>query len=216
MIRRDIVRWLLFLAAVSLLPGFIGSAAADDTDLDVFLDRIQQVSDTVHSFSCSFSQEKRLALFSAPVSFQGKLYIDRPDKLRWEFIAPVPSALLFDGNEGRRCDDQMASSRFNLATDPVMSIVAKQLWLWLGGDYQGIDKLYSLEKEGASTLVVTPTDNDTGQYISSVRISFDEMSLQPRKVEISEAGGDLTIIAFHDPVINTELAVTLFKDCRNE
>ena len=201
----------LFFMITCIVP-----AHADEKALETFLGRIQEASDKVHSFSCDFTQEKRLALFSAPVLFQGKLYIDHPDKLRWEFISPVHSALLFNGDQGARCDAQMVLERFELSSDPMMKIVAMQLWLWLGGDYQQLDKLYTLDKQDISTLVVTPANKETSEYISSVRIIFDENNLQPLKVEIVEPGGDLTMIAFNNATINRELPIRLFTDCRNE
>jgi hypothetical protein len=46
-----------------------------------------------------------------------------------------------------------------------------------------------------------------------VKIVFDEQLLQPKIVEITEPGGDLTRILFDSPVINGDLPVHLFTDC---
>ena len=157
-----------------------------------------------------------MALFREPVIFNGKLYVQRPDRLRWEFISPIPSVLLLNGAQGARCDERMVAERFNLKTDPVMRVVAQQLWLWLGGDYSSLAEQYLVEEQGATTLVVSPSDPDSAKYISSVTMIFNETSLQPEKVVINEPGGNVTSIIFKNPEINIDLAAGLFSECRNE
>ena len=202
---------LSFLLFSVSIPVCAWSSQQDD--LQSFLEKIQKKADLTRSFSADFSQEKILTLFARPVHFKGKLYIVRPDRLRWEFISPVPSALIFRGEEGLKCDDGAAPRHFSLSEDPVMKVVAEQLWLWLGGDYMKMAEMFTLKKTGNSTLQVTPVDKNIADFISSVSIVFDEKSLQPRKVEITEAGGDLTRIVFYATVINSRLDEKLFSQC---
>ncbi|BCL61668.1 hypothetical protein DGMP_23610 [Desulfomarina profundi] len=206
---------LFFLLSILLFSVSIPVCAwsSQQDDLQSFLEKIQKKANLTRSFSADFSQEKILTLFARPVHFKGKLYIVRPDRLRWEFISPVPSALIFRGEEGLKCGDGPAPRHFSLSEDPVMKVVAGQLWLWLGGDYMKMAKMFTLKKTGNSTLQVTPVDKNIADFISSVSIVFDEKSLQPRKVEITEAGGDLTRIVFYATVINSRLDEKLFSQC---
>lgn len=103
-----------------------------------------------------FTQEKQLAMFDAPVKFRGRLAMEPPDRLRWEFTSPIPSALIFNGSSGLRCSDGAEPAHFSLKDDPVMKVVAEQLWLWLGGDYSSLENRYLLEKKGEASLLVTP------------------------------------------------------------
>lgn len=187
--------------------------STEQEDLDSFLKNLQNASDQISSFSSEFVQEKHLALFSQPVLFTGKLAIVRPDRLRWEFTSPIPSVLLFNGDQGTRCSDKQQPEHFQLSSDPIMKTVAEQLWLWLGGDYNRLNSLYNLEKEGDSTLTIRPKDSQTSEYITAVSITFDVTSLQPRQVDITEPGGDLTRILFAATVMNGELSENLFSDC---
>ncbi|WP_457577893.1 LolA family protein [Desulfomarina sp.] len=203
--------FLLFLPLSICMPVYAGSTGQGD--LQPFLEKIQKKANLARSFSADFTQEKILTLFARPVHFKGKLYIVRPDRLRWEFISPVPSALIFRGEEGLKCSDGTPPHHFNLAEDPVMKVVADQLWLWLGGDYMKMADHFTLRKTGNSTLKVIPVDKNIADFISSVTIVFDEKTLQPRKVEITEAGGDLTRIVFYRTVINGRLDEKLFSQC---
>jgi outer membrane lipoprotein-sorting protein len=187
--------------------------AAEQDELKIFLDEIQHASDTVNSFSCGFTQERILALFTDPVVFCGSLAIGRPDRLRWEFNQPLPSVLIFSGEQGMRCSGNAPPVRFELGSDPVMQTVAKQLWLWLGGDYTHLEELYILEKAGPSTLLIHPDDDAVAEYIDSVSITFSSEAKQPEKVEIKEPGGDSTIITFHSCAFNNFLPDILFTAC---
>lgn len=207
---------LLVAAAVA---GPCLSTAADrqpGDELALFLQDVQDASDTVTSFHCRFTQEKRLVMFDRPVIFEGELVVVRPDKLRWEFTAPVPSVLMFNGSSGVRCSDRAEPVRFQLADDPVMSAVADQLRIWLGGNYRGLEPHYTLVKQEPATLVVTPKRAAESEYIASIRIVFDDKSLQPYRVEIAEPGGDLTSIVFQGLAINSSFPDRLFNECAGD
>jgi len=197
--------WLILLA-------FSPAPAAADAETDRFLQEIRENSAQVHSFSSEFVQERRLALFTEPVIFHGKLTVVRPDRLRWEFTAPVASALIFNGKVGMRCQDKVPPAHFDLGSDPIMRTVAEQLWLWLGGDYSRLGDKYGLESRGTS-LIITPKDQATLEYMRAVTITFSGDSKQPEKVLIDEPGGDSTLISFKAYSINKVFPETFFSSC---
>lgn len=187
-----------------------GQAAAVDDATSALLGEIRRATASVRAFRSEFVQERRLSLFAEPVIFHGSLTVVRPDQLRWEFTRPVPSALIFNGRGGLRCNDQAEPSRFDLDTDPIMRTVAEQLWLWLGGDYSKLGDGYQLQSEGLS-LVIRPKDEKTREYVERITITFNRQTLQPEQVIIDEPGGDATLLRFTatdqsgdvDPVIFT-------------
>ncbi len=191
-----------------LAPAF--SFAAQETD--DFFQEIQAASAKVQSFSSEFIQERRLALFTEPVIFHGKLTVVRPDRLRWEFTDPVPSALIFNGKVGMRCNDKAPPALFDLGSDPIMRTVAEQLWLWLGGDYSRLTDKYTMVSEGTS-LIITPKEQATAEHIGAITITFTKTDMQPEKVMIVEPGGDSTTISFHSYALNGNVPEKLFAGC---
>jgi outer membrane lipoprotein-sorting protein len=206
---------LLFTLWLTLLNSALppGGLAGESGDLAAFLAEIQAASDQVRSFSSEFVQERRLALFAEPVFFKGSLTVVRPDRLRWEFTAPVPSVLIFNGERGMRCNDKAPPVHFDLGADPIMKIVAEQLWLWLGGDYSRLRASYDMAKSGPSALRITPKEKRLSEFISAITITFDRTSRQPEKVEIADPGGDTTILSFQAYVLNTDTPDSLFSLC---
>lgn len=199
---------LVLLAALCFLPGL--SLAAPE--MDKFFQEIQAASAQVQSFSSQFVQERRLALFAEPVLFHGKLTVVRPDRLRWEFTAPVPSALIFNGKQGMRCHDKGPPVYFDLGSDPIMRTVAEQLWLWLGGDYSKLNEKYHMASQDTS-LIITPKEQATAEYIGAVTITFNAATKQPEKVLIVEPGGDSTLISFTSYELNGSVPEILFSQC---
>jgi outer membrane lipoprotein-sorting protein len=205
--------FILLSWALLLISPVQTAFAAEAEELQSFLTEIQAASDQVRSFSSEFVQERRLALFTEPVIFRGSLVVVRPDRLRWEFISPVPSVLIFRGDRGIRCNDKAPPVHFDLGTDPIMRTVAEQLWLWLGGDYSRLNATYQMEKSGPASLTISPKDKAMLEYITSITITFNKTSKQPEKVEIADPGGDMTIISFHSYVLNGKTPDVLFALC---
>jgi len=187
--------------------------SADDRSVLPLLDEIRVRSAQVQSFSCKFTQERHLALFDKPVIFHGLLFLIRPDHLRWEFTDPIPSVLILSGDKGMRCNDNVPPVHFDLTSDPVMRLVAEQMWTWLDSNYEKLEKMYSIKQQGDSTLVITPREQAMADFIATITISFSNESKQPELVEIAEPGGDLTRIRFHDYNLNVALSEMLFSEC---
>ena len=212
-ISRSIARIVgMFSLVGAIFLAFSPAPAAADDETDRFLQEIRDNSAQVHSFSSEFVQERRLALFAEPVIFHGKLTVVRPDRLRWEFTAPVASALIFNGKVGMRCQDKVPPAHFDLGSDPIMRTVAEQLWLWLGGDYSKLGDKYGMESRSTS-LIITPKDQATMEYMRAVTITFSADSKQPEKVLIDEPGGDSTLISFKAYSINKVFPETFFSSC---
>lgn len=207
-------RWLARLGFFLLLCGLLNSSRAGAGPLEDFLDRVEKRATLVNSFSCDFRQERNLALFARPVVFTGKLYLVRPDQLRWEFTAPIPSLLILDGNTGRRCGAGSPASEFRLDRDPVMRLVAEQLRTWTSGSYRDLQGDFALELEAGPALRLKPRQEGLAAFLNRIVVAFDPDSLQPVRVEVFEEGGDSTVIGFSSYLLNPALNPELFGECR--
>lgn len=194
---------------------FFSYAAAADSfpHENILITDIREKSAALKSISSTFTQTKKLSLFKQPIVFHGNLALTRPDKLRWEFTDPVPSVLIFNGNKGLRCTKGNKPAPFDLQSDPIMQMVAEQLWIWLEGDYAKLQKDYLVKQTGESTLQITPLLKQTEVFIKSITIIFDEISRQPTSVTIAEPAGDKTVIEFNEHQLDPILPEKLFIQC---
>ena len=200
---------LTVLAFLLLAPLVVRAELLDD-----FLARVESHAAGVRAFACDFRQERTLAIFAKPVVFSGKLYLSRPDRLRWEFTKPLASLLILDGKTGRRCGEGSPASEFNLERDPVMRLVAGQMRTWTGGNYRDLQGEFTLELKAGLVLVLKPRQAGLASFLNRIEVVFDGATLQPTRVEIHEEGGDRTVIAFTGYQLNPVLPGELFSACR--
>jgi outer membrane lipoprotein-sorting protein len=205
--------FILTLAALLLLPALAGADSNGDGRLTQLLAEIRQKSNQFESLTCKFTQERHLSLFKAPVVVHGTLAISRPDRLRWQYAGPIPSVLIFNGNSGLRCTGNEPPIHFDLDSAPIMRMVAEQLRAWLNGNYQKLEESYSISLKDPSTLLITPKEKTVSSSIQGITISFTDKDRQPKRVEITEPGGDDTIIVFADYSFNARLPAATFSQC---
>jgi len=209
----------VFLAAFLLYscsffsPGSVLFAnEGNQEQLDQLLQRVEHQASGTRTVQCSFIQERTLTIFSKPVLFKGQMPLSRPDKLRWENLDPIPSALVFSGDKGLRCNDDAPPVHFDLQTDPVMKMVAEQIWTWADGDYERLKNKYRIRLVDDNAIELIPADT-TGNVIQTIRVTFDQKTLQPSTVLVQERGGDSTKISFYDYLLNQPVDDALFTTC---
>ena len=183
------------------------------TPLDQLLSDIQKRVDTTQTVQCTFVQERNLSIFAQPILFTGKMELSRPDKLRWENLTPIPSVLIFAGDKGMRCNDDAPPVHFELAKDPMMKMVAEQIWTWVDGNYARLRSKYEITLSAEHEIKLIPQKSEFADTITSVRVTFDSQSLQPETIHIQETEGDSTTIRFTDYRLNRPVDDTLFSTC---
>ncbi|MEN8134596.1 MAG: outer membrane lipoprotein carrier protein LolA [Thermodesulfobacteriota bacterium] len=205
----------IFCFIVIALGSFSAVAEESSLGLDDFLGRVEENSASISSFSCDFTQVRYLTIFPKPVQFSGRLSLAKPDKLRWEFVEPLPSVLVLNGKKGLKCSEGGPIREFNLDLDPVMRLVAGQLWAWTSGTYRDLKDDFDFELLPGPVLVFSPVTNGAASFISKIRVVFDPDLLQPLSVEIREPGGDRTVISFSGYQRDVDLPAALFTECRS-
>lgn len=212
------MRNLVLAVFLILAPGFSvisGLARGNDgvAELTTFLDEVELRAGSIQTFTCDFKQTRYLSIFPEPVRFSGRLVLARPDRLRWEFTEPIPSVLILNGHKGFKCNEGGPTREFDLDQDPVMRLVAEQLRAWTSGTYRDLQKDFDFELSGEDVLLLTPAKAGAESFINGIRVSFDPEFLQPREIEISEPGGDRTVISFTAYLRNMEIPMVEFTNC---
>ncbi|MDH3347694.1 MAG: outer membrane lipoprotein carrier protein LolA [Desulfobulbaceae bacterium] len=188
-------------------------AVSEVDELKVFLATVKQRVAQTGSVSCKFEQRRSLAVFSKPVIFHGRMAVQRPDKLRWENISPVPSVMIFSGDSGIRCNDDAEPVRFDLASDPVMKMVAEQIWTWADSAYDKLRDQYRISLTAPYVVELVPLGGQLAETVASIQVTFGSLSLQPENVLILEKEGDKTELRFYNYISGRSLDETLFTSC---
>lgn len=205
----------MILTSAGLLKPVAVIAQENEPILEDFLQQVEKNSLSISSFACDFTQVRHLTIFPEPVIFSGRLSLSRPDKLRWEFIKPLASVLVLNGNKGLKCSDGGPVRDFSLDVDPVMRLVARQLWAWTSGSYRELMADFEFKIMTGPVLILSPRPGKGENFISKIKVVFEPDFLQPLEVAIYEPGGDRTLISFAGYQRNVGFRDNLFTECRS-
>lgn len=175
--------------------------------------RIEKNVSTVKTVASEFLQERRLAMLKEPALSRGRFSYEKPDKLRWEFIEPVPSGFLVNGKLAKQWKGKDNPEVFDIQQNPVIRLIVDQIMAWTKADFVWIEQRYSIAvvKENPIMLKLVPRSSKEKKYIDHILVSFEADTEYVNTVGIIEKGGDSTTIRFAHMVVNGLLQKDLFE-----
>lgn len=149
-----------------LLVGAAASAQEPPT-----LEQVLQAN-SAPTVKATWHQVRHTELLTDNLESDGVLYLEQPDKLRWETLSPVHQLADFSG--------ESPSGRFRMPTEKDFRVSILE-----GEEY---------------TLILTPLRRDLKQLFSTVTLKVQRGSLQVKSALLSSVDGDWTFIEFRDIV----------------
>ena len=146
-----------------------------------------------------FTQVRTVALLAAKVTSTGKMWLVRPDRLRWQLDPPdaatywvLPDALAYQTQSG--------SGKIAKGSQGPLGGVLGDLLVLLGGDLAQLSTRYALTlvRRDAAGLVVhaTPRDKQLAKTTRRVELELASDLVGLQKVTIVEVGDDRSEIVF--------------------
>lgn len=167
----------------------------------------------VNTVASDFVQEKHLSVFQEVLLSKGRFYLEKPARLRWEYLEPMNSGFSVDGKKGKRwTEDKNKVSSFDVRQDPAMAIIADQMLSWASVDLSRLTKdfVLSLESREPVVVILTPAREGVRQYLELIRLKFAKDATHITEVEVREKDGDFTRIRFYNTRVNPTLPSNLF------
>jgi outer membrane lipoprotein carrier protein len=204
------------LAVAVVVAGLLRSAAAAPLPVDVIVARVDAAKATVTTLAGEFTQKNKVKLFKQELASKGKLYFEKPRKIRWEYTAPDPSVLILDGNQARMTTPGAAPQVFDLDKDATMRAIFDQLLTWLGpGSLAAARDDYDLSTGGtaaAPTLVLTPRATSAiAKAFARIELRLDAKTWLMKSILLVEKNGDEKEIDFSKLARNVKLPPDAFK-----
>jgi len=180
MIKRILTLLLLF--APCLLP----FASAQGLSEQAIIQKMVSAAEEIKTIQCSFTQTKHSKMLVGEQVSQGKMFCQKPYKLRWEYTSPRASSILLDEtNKGKGLVGSIARLIMNsvagkcLTDDKAFLVTAKEI----PTGYE-------------ATLV--PLKKEMKRMFTRLVLRFDVRQSTVTEVELHERNGDSTIIELHD------------------
>jgi outer membrane lipoprotein carrier protein len=73
------------------------SSSGQTPDLDTLLDKIQQTYEHTSALTARFDQTATLTSLNRQQTSSGRVYIEKPHSIRWEYTQPDAQTILYDG-----------------------------------------------------------------------------------------------------------------------
>ncbi len=151
----------------------------------------------IQGLHCSYREEKRIALLSAPISSEGTIDYARPGRMIRRVTRPSPQIVFIDGGELRMVEGGR-TQRIDLAAQPVVRSFVDSFLQLLQGDRSALERTYTLTLETAAsnawTLILRPRAAPLTQFVREIRFSGHGDAME--QMVMLEVSGDSTTTTF--------------------
>jgi len=198
-----------------LVCALVGASpvCAEELTLDQVLARFDEAQQSITTLSVSFDETSVNPLLKEPVVSQGRLYLTKPDSIRWEYDSPEEMRfVIFDDIYTGYFPAQKRAEKRNIQR------FSRQLFRFfgLGQTSDELEKSYSIslgDSDGRDgyMLVLKPKKRRARKRVEQVRFLLDPEKFLPVRVEYRSKDGSGREIEFTDIQINPDLAAGLYN-----
>lgn len=193
---------LVVLAAASVLPAM----AVDADDVPVAPDQLRAFLAETVTFEAGFSQVLLEADSQHSQVSEGRFYLHRPQRFRWDYLSPAPQLVVADGEHLWLYDPDLEQVTVRQMDDSLSSTPA----MLLSGDGTLEDSFRigaAYHEDDLDWVELAPLSEAAD--FAALRVGFEQGRLAA--LELMDALGQTTIIRFSDIKVNGPLDDALFR-----
>lgn len=170
------------------------------------LARMVEAQRGISGIRAGFRQTKHVALLAEPLVSTGRFAFERPDRVRWEMVAPEPLIVEIAGGELRAGPPGAVAE---VDAGPAVGLFRDLGGIFTGAPGYADGQRFALAPgtAGPWSFVLTPRDPSVARVIRTIVIELDPVSGGPHRVTIAENGGDRTEIELLDPTVERDATV---------
>ncbi len=197
----------LFLLSL-LIAIFLSPAAAFSQDLS----SLREASKNIRSVKADFLQKRFLQILTKPLVSEGKLFINIPDSLRWEYLSPLRNVVLQKGNtiqvynfiEGKWKPEMTQAVE-------ARRMVLAEISQWFQGRFSESKTFKQSYSPGPPARITMVPGEGINKFIQRIEIVLSTRPGVIDRVEIEEPGGSRTLIEFRNVEINSSFSPEVFE-----
>lgn len=200
------------LAITSLSAADPAGSKSDDARLAEILKSFDEVQNSVHTLSATFTETTTNVMLLDPVVSEGRFYMTKPTAIRWEYSSPESMQFIIESDtytgyfpERKRAETKnIRRWREHLFR-----------FFGLGQGSEELKKFYQIrlaeqQPEDEILLILVPKRKRARRKIEQVKFWIDPQRFMPSRIEYSTSSGNGRMIVFDTIQINPELAASLF------
>ena len=196
---RAIPLFLVLASATLLMAAVPGPARGNFTPAErADLERVSGALNSIHSLEGRFVQ-----IGPEGQMDQGRFYIDKPGRMRFEYAPPTPTLIVSDGR-------WVAVENRTLHTTDRYALWTTPLDLILGDDIDLRDNSSIVGIEQQDNQMIIAARSHSGRVNGNITLVFSEPDLALRQWTVRDAQGLLTTVSISDVKSNVPLDPGLF------
>ena len=136
----------------------------------------------------------------------GTMAQEQGKRLAWTTATPLKSICIFTESSFQFWDEESKrTTTLNASRFPWIKMIFQLQTNWMNGDIAPLQKLFQLEITDDVTLCMTPIDQATKLFFSTITITFSEDFTTVRKVLFTEKTGDTIELVFQNTRYNAPI-----------
>ena len=188
----------LFCVSAVVLGGAGVVPAQFDASQKAMLDKVSAALNTVHSMQGSFVQIDPNGGIE-----QGKFYIQKPGRMRFEYNPPTPTLIVSDGTTIAVKNTKLNTvDRYPLVSTPLDLVLSDKL------DLKANNAVYGVQRDGDSVIVKARSTDSRAP--GSITIVFSDPGFELRQWTVVDPQGTATTVALRDVMKDVSLSPSLF------
>ena len=196
----------ILLAMMSSWP-LLGQTKLTAEQQKQIIEKIDQTASAMKGMQCDFVQTKRMKLLSKEMQSKGIMYFKRPNKLRWQYIAPYDYTFILNddkvqikSSKSTKNIDVQGNKMFRQITNIILNSVT-------GGSLKSSSdfNVEVYKKDNTYFAKLFPKKKELKQLYQVIEIYFDSALTMVNSVRMVEKTGDETRVN----LINTKLNIAV-------
>jgi Outer membrane lipoprotein-sorting protein len=201
------IRLLFILLAVMSSWPLLGQTKLTAEQQKQIIEKIDQTASAMKGMQCDFVQTKRMKLLSKEMQSKGIMYFKRPNKLRWQYIAPYDYTFILNddkvqikSSKSTKNIDVQGNKMFRQITNIILNSVT-------GGSLKSSSdfNVEVYKKDNTYFAKLFPKKKELKQLYQVIEIYFDSALTMVNSVRMVEKTGDETRVN----LINTKLNIVV-------
>ncbi len=203
-LKRNILFTLFCLLTVTM-------AAQDNRDLQM-KKKIQQAAAAIQTMQCDFTQTKQLKMLNDQLVSKGKLYYQKSDKLRWEYVTPYAYTFILNGRQVllKRSN---RSDVMDVAQNKIFKEIAQIMMSSVTGTALTDEKRFkvSIQEEGTEYIATLwPQQKTLKQTFQKMVVHLSRQQGVVSSIILTEKNGDQTVINLKNIRLNETIGANMF------
>ncbi|MDM1551769.1 outer membrane lipoprotein carrier protein LolA [Empedobacter falsenii] len=191
---------------------FAQESKMSNTEIENFKKDIIADSKKIQTLTADFTQYKVMSFLDEPIVSKGKLYLQNPKAMRWNYTQPIDYNVIFNNgkiyinDEGKKSSvDLQGNKKFEKLNQLIVGSVSGNL-------FDTNDFVITYVKTDKSRIAkLQPKIKDVKKYIKEIQLTFYSGQSTVTEVKLIEPSDDYTKILFTNKSLNKTINASVFN-----